>query len=179
MKYSELELKYARPIANAILQDRSFRMWIFKGTAFQELAADAIPVGDAQGKLRSPNLKNPYWFNYWCGRDSKCMCRAKEGGIETDILLVLKCVDGDCLALHVEIKRPGDCLGRGQAESYPRRGACWANPETRPRTVYPHKFFMTLLVCGRELQESRDINHFDRVIFHDEVMDFISPYPEC
>ena len=178
MKYSELELKYARPIANAILEDASFRNWILKGTDFEVVAAEAIPVGEAQAKLRSRNLKNPYWFNYWCVRDSKCMCRAKEGGIETDILIILKLADNDCLALHVEIKRPGDKLGCGQAESYPRRGACWANPDTRPKNVYPHKYFMTLLVCGRDLQGNRDIGQFDRVIFHDEVMNLISPYPE-
>lgn len=177
MNYSEQELKFARPLATQILEDAPFRAWLLKGTRFEDFGAAAIPLGEDQAKLRSKNLKNPYWFNYWCGKDAQCTCRAKEGGIETDILIVLR-LDDRHLALHIEVKRSGDRLGRGQAESYPKRAACWKNPESRPRTVYPHQHFLTILVCGRNLEGEPDLAFFDRIVFHDEIQSMISGYPE-
>lgn len=175
--YSELELKYARPVANAILESGTFRQYLLAGTKYEQDAAKAVPVGSAQGRLRSPNLKNPYWFNYWCGKDAKCACRIGTG-IETDILIFLDCGGGRHLALHIEVKRPGEQLGDGQAESYPRRAACWANPATRPRTVWPHQDFLTILVCGSELIADQRTHHFDKVICHDDLMRMIPAYPE-
>lgn len=178
MKYSELELKYARPIADGILNSSNFRHFLLKGTAFESMSETAIPLWEEQEKLRSKNLKNPYWFNYWCGKDSRCTCRAKEGGIETDIMMVLRSHDQSTLALHIEVKRPGDKLSAGQAESYPRRAACWAHPDSRPPTVYPHQRFVTILACGRELESDPNLAHFDRVVFHDEIEKLIAIYPE-
>jgi hypothetical protein len=178
MKYSESELKYARPLANAIIDDSDFRQWLLEKTEFEHVSGKLIPVGVEQEKLRSKGLKNPYWFNYWCGKDSQCMCRVKEGGIETDILIVLRSENGIHIAFHIEVKRPGDKLRVGQAESYPRRAACWANPDSRPRTVYPHQKFLTILACGRDLATDPDLSHFDRVVFHDEIERMIGLYPE-
>jgi hypothetical protein len=139
----------------------------------------AHPVDkDVQVSLRSPNIKNAYWFNYHCGKDSKCVCRIGKG-IETDILFIFDCANDRRLALHIEIKPPGEQLRDGQAESYPRRAICWANPETRPRTVPPHEDFLTMLVCGRELTSDSRIGHFDKVVFHDEISALITPYPEA
>ena len=176
-KYSELELRYARPVANGILQDREFRQWLLSGTRHGTTWLDAQPVGAIQGTLRSPGIKNPYWFNYWCGKDSRCSCRIGTG-IETDIFLILEGIDQRRLGLHLEIKRPGDTLGDGQAASYPRRAACWTNPATKPRTVIPHQEFLTMLVCDRELETNPDTRFFDKVVFHDEVVERIRPYPE-
>jgi hypothetical protein len=175
--YSDLELKYARPVANAILESRAFRQWLFSGTKHEDAGLAAHPVGEPQRSLRSRNMTNPYWFNYWCGRDAKCACRIGNG-IETDILLILEYADKHRFALHIEVKRPGEHLGDGQAESYPRRAACWANPETRPKTVLPHNDFMTVLVCGRNLETDARLSHFDKVIFHDDLVGRISVYPE-
>lgn len=176
-RYSELELRYARPIANTILSSRAFRNWLISGTKYEVVATDAVPVGDLQKSLRSPNMENPYWFNYWCGKDANCACRIGTG-IETDILLVLDCNDRRRLALHMEIKRPGEKLGNGQAESYPRRAACWANPVTRPRTVVPHDIFLTILACGRDLSTDDRISHFDKTVYHEDIARQIFAYPE-
>lgn len=176
-KYSEAELRYARPVANAILESGDFRKWLLAGTKHEKLALEARPVGDAQGSLRSQTMKNPYWFNYWCGKDARCECRIGTG-IETDILLILDCANGRRLGLHIEIKRPGEHLGDGQAESYPRRAACWANSDTRPRTVLRHDDFLTMLVCGRDLASDERLKYFDKVIFHDDVAERIEVYPE-
>lgn len=177
INYSDRELKYARPVAGALLENSSFRRWLLTGTKFGPTILAARPVGEIQGARRSPGLKNPYWFNYWCGKDSRCTCRIGTG-IETDILLIFDCPNDRRLALHIEVKRPGDRLGDGQAESYPRRAACWADPSTRPRPVLPHDDFLTMLVCGRDLKSDRRLKHFDKVIFHDEVAKQISVYPE-
>ena len=64
--YSSLELAYARPIANAMLDRPEFLQWLLSGTKFQCDALTAKPLGQAQAGLRSSGLKNPYWFNYWC-----------------------------------------------------------------------------------------------------------------
>jgi hypothetical protein len=176
-KYSELELRYARPVARAILESGDFRQWLLAGTRHESSALAARPIGEIQRALRSPTMKNPYWFNYWCSKDSKCSCRIGTG-IETDILLVLECPDTRRLGLHVEIKRPGEGLGNGQAESYPRRAACWAKPNTRPKTVPAHQDYLTMLICGRELASDHRVLCFDKVLFHDEVAKKIRVYPE-
>jgi len=82
------------------------------------------------------------------------------------------------LALHIEVKRPGEHLGDGQAESYPRRAACWANPTIKPRTVPSHHEFLTVLICGRELANDDKLKWFDKVVFHDEIAMQIQIYPE-
>jgi hypothetical protein len=175
--YSELELRYARPVAHAILESSAFRQWLLAGTKHENGALGARPVGEIQGSLRTLT-KNPYWFNYWCGKGSKCPCRIGVG-IETDILLIFDCANDRRLGLHIEIKRPGEQLGNGQAESYPRRAACWANPNTRPKTVLPHQDFLTMLICGQELESDRRLQFFDKVVFHDEVAQRIQVYPEA
>lgn len=176
--YSESELRYARPVAKAILENSAFRCWLLTGTKYENAASDVHPVEeDIQRRLRSPTMKNPYWFNYWCGKDSKCSCRIGTG-IETDILLIFDCANHRRLGLHIEIKRPGDRLGDGQAESYSRRAKCWADPDTKPRTVPLHQDFLTMLVCGRELVSDKRLQFFDKVVFHDEVAKRIQVYPE-
>ena len=175
--YSALELPYARPVASALLTRPDFRLWLLSGTRHEVDALKACPIGRAQAALRSAGMKNPYWFNYWCSKDRRCACRI-ETGIETDILIIFDCASGRRLGVHVEIKRPWDTLRPGQAESYPRRAACWANPTTRPKTVAPHQDFVTLLICGRELQSDVRVRNFDKVVFHDEVADQIEVYPE-
>lgn len=175
--YSESELRYARPLASSFLQDVAFRNWVLQGTPHHEDYHRAVPLGEAQRILRSPTIRNPYWFNYWCGKDSRCECRIGTG-IETDILIVLERADSRRLGVHIEVKRPGEHLGNGQAASYPRRAACWANPKTKPRTVPLHQDFVTLLVCGRELVNHEQAIFFDKIICHDEVEQHIGTYPE-
>jgi hypothetical protein len=160
-------------VARAILEDSTFRQWLLAATRHGDAIVLACPVAkDVQASLRS-SMRN----DYWCGRDSKCACRIGTG-IETDILFILGCPDSRRLALHIEVKRPGERLGDGQPESYPRRAACWANPDTRPRTVPLHRDFLTALVCGRELASDPRIQYFDKVVFHDEIARRIKAYPE-
>jgi hypothetical protein len=177
--YSELELRYARPVADAIIHSSGFREWLLAGTRFENDYLTAMPIEEIQHNLRDPQskMKNPYWFNYYCGKDSRCGCKIGTG-IETDILIILERADRRRLGLHIEVKRPGEQLRNGQAESYPRRAACWANPNSRPRKVPPHQDFLTVLVCGRELKSDRRRNFFDKVVFHNEIKKQVEGYPE-
>ena len=104
--YSALELPYARPVACAILESGVFRDWFLAGTKHEASLVNARTVGAIQGGLRSKTMRNPWWFNYWCGKDSRCSCRIGSG-IETDILLILDCINGRRLALHIETKGQG------------------------------------------------------------------------
>jgi hypothetical protein len=177
-KYSHKELSYARPIADAILHRADFRRWLLADTAHANAADRARPIGETeQRKLRHLRADNPHWwFNYWCPKDRLCSCRIGSG-IETDILIVLD-AGSRRIALHVEVKRPGDHLGDGQAESYSRRAACWANPDSKPRTIPAYDDFLTVLVCGRELANEEGPRWFDKVVFHDDVARLIQNYPE-
>ncbi|HWA89197.1 MAG TPA: hypothetical protein VG889_04135 [Rhizomicrobium sp.] len=177
--YSHLELKYARPIATAILGDADFRGWLLRSTRHGGPTYQPVDAQLARG-LRSATMRNPYWFNYWCGKDKRCVCREApdKAGIETDILIFLDAESVPRLALHIEIKRPGEEFLEGQAESYPRRAACWANSCTRPGTVVQHGNSLTVLVCGRELARDPRSRHFDKVVFHEEVAARIPVYPE-
>lgn len=176
--YSELELKYARPLAAGLIADHDFREWLLSGTRYERLARTARHDSALQQRQRGNTMTNPYWFNYWCGKDRNCACRVGTA-VETDILLVFDCEDKTALALHVEIKRPGDTLRSGQAVTYPRRAACWANEATRPRRIPPHSEFLTILACGSNLRGNPDLIHFDKVIFHDEIATHLNPYPDA
>lgn len=175
--YSEQELKYARPLANAVLDSSDFRRWMFAGTSVADLIEGATPIGDVQAQLRSNRLKNPWWFNYFCPLDKRCECRVGTG-IETDILIMFENSLLQRIAAHIEVKRPGDTLGIGQAESYSRRAQCWAHAVHRPRTVPPHEHAITIIACGRDLQQEPRLVFFDKVIFHDELAARLSPYPD-
>lgn len=171
--YSEAELRYARPLASALIADPAFRAWFAKDPELADTTHDPI----MQARLRSPGMKNPYWFNYWCGKDKKCACRIGTG-IETDVLLVFVRPDSGCTALHVEVKRANDELGDGQAESYPRRAACWRDPLTCPRTVPAHDRARLVLVHGFAVTPAVALRAFDVIWHHDEVSRQISGYPE-
>ena len=123
MNYSELELRYARPLASGLIANPGFREWMLLGTRHEGLARELQHDAHEQQTLRGrPSMTNPYWFNYWCGKDRKCECRLGTA-VETDILLIFRHTAHRGLAIHVEVKRPGDTLGDGQAETYPRRAA--------------------------------------------------------
>jgi hypothetical protein len=163
------------PILNS--NSSTLGQWVFNGTRHEYLAATAFHNANAQRARRAqPSMKNPYWFNYWCGKDKNCTCRVGTG-IETDILLVFECGYAN-LAVHIEVKRPGEKLSEGQAAAYPRRAACWASDAARPRRILPHTEFLTVLACGHSLAGSAELAHFDRVILHHEIAERITPYPE-
>ena len=177
-KYSPNEFLYARPIASALLHDRTFRQWFLADTKFAAVAADALPLGEDQSSLRStPNSKRWWWFNHYCPKDGSCTCKLGTG-LETDILIIFEVIHEIRFALHVEVKRPSETLGDGQAETYPRRAACWSEPTTRPRRILAHEDYVTVLVCGDNLRADSRRSAFDQTRFHRDIEQRISPYPD-
>jgi hypothetical protein len=177
-RYSKNEFLYARPIASALLTDMSFREWFLAGTKFAAIARKAYSLAELQSSLRTtPVAKKWFWFNVFCPKDGSCECRG-EKGIETDILLIFKSPDKSQFAVHVEVKPPNEGFLPDQAESYPRRGACWANTATRPRTVVAHDNFTTVLVCGENLRSDLRRSKFDYTWFHRDIEKHLSPYPD-
>ncbi len=173
--YSPNEFLYARPLANALQGDKAFRHWFLADTKFAAIAGDAHTLPELQASLRTtPTAEKWWWFNHFC-RDI-CSCKVATG-LETDVFMVFEVPGGFRFAIHVEVKPPGKKLGQGQAESYPRRAACWANPATRPRTVLAHDGFATILVCGDNLKSDARCSEFDKVVFHRNIEERLSPYP--
>jgi len=176
--YSPSEFLYARPLANAILNDVSFREWFLAGTKLADMAVTARALPESQAALRSTaRARKWFWFNYFCPKDSRCSCKIGTG-IETDILIILEVPNGLRFAVHVEVKPSDENLGPGQAESYPRRALCWAASATRPRTVLAHDGFVTILACGDNLKYDERLSHFDKVVLHRDIEQRISPYPD-
>jgi hypothetical protein len=57
--YSELELNYARPLADGLINSGFFRKWFLAGTRYAYDYSLAGPIGKSQSRLRSPKMKNP------------------------------------------------------------------------------------------------------------------------
>lgn len=179
VKYSPKEFPYARPIASALIGDPTFREWFLQDTPFGKVAGQAEALCDEQAALRTTqSSRRWFWFNVFCTLDGACMCRGEDTGIETDIFLVLRLPDASRLALHVEVKRPGDDLSPGQEMAYSRRAACWLQEETRPRTVPPHDMAITALVCDAALASDPRAKRFCATVRHDEIAARLSPYPD-
>ena len=181
--YSRHEFLYARPLAHAIITDVRFRHWFLSETKFADRAVDARILAEEQASLRTTeNSKKWFWFNVYCPRDRQCKCRG-EKGIETDILIIFEIplfegFDRFRFALHIEVKPPDKGFLPGQAESYDRRGRCWADPARRPNNVPEYHDFVTILVCGDNLRSDTRISEFTDVIYHNEIDKYISPYPD-
>jgi hypothetical protein len=186
--YSTLEFRYARPLARAIVTQPEFRAWLLRRTKVASIARDLCPMPKLQAtKRNTKDQKRWYWFNHFC-RDT-CSCQVEqwlpEDGrrTETDILIIFKEPTGSRIALHIEVKPPGegwdDKKRKWQAETYRRRAECWAtNPEMRPPTVLEHRNFVTLLACGTNLRDDPRNKLFDDYFVHDEIAEQISPYPD-
>lgn len=176
--YSASEFLYARPLANAILSDEMFRRWFLAGTKFADIASGSHALPEPQAILRTtPKARKWWWFNCFCPKDGHCSCKVGTG-LETDILIILEATDGFRFAVHVEVKPPDKNLESGQAETYPRRAECWANPATRPQTVLAHDSFVTILACGDNLKSDARCAKFDKTVFHRDIEKRISPYPD-
>ena len=173
-QYAEQELALAIPLVQGLLESAEFRVWLTNEPALAKATHDPA----LQASLRSKTMKAPYWFNYFCGTcDGGNPNGCKLGtGTESDVLLMFDC-PGSRLALHIEIKRAGDSVRGGQAETYPRRAACWANPHTRPRYVPPHDRWQTILAHGDSPLSQAEAASFARIVTHDDIRRQRPEYP--
>lgn len=103
-RYGANEYRYARPIAQALEMDAKFRRWILAKLSFP---TDAYLMNREQLAQRSANAEN-WWRSYYAG--SAYQFKAECGERETDLLAVFQTSDRR-LAIHFEVKAPGDKFG--------------------------------------------------------------------
>jgi hypothetical protein len=71
MIYGKNELEYAAPFANALANDRAFRIWVLQ-TEFACFANDARPLQEEMKKRRSASAKT-WWQSHFT---EACRCAA-------------------------------------------------------------------------------------------------------
>lgn len=178
--YSGKAQPYLDAIAAAVFQSQDIRDWLIRGTAAEVSYAKAGVLIDEQRAVRwrlKPTIQ-PFWANYWCGRDSKCTCRIDGSkGLESDAIFFFRNGSGRILAIHVEFKHAREAFGFGQPEAYPLRAACFAKTFHSRATLNPHHDWTTVIFCGSESLSDPRLSHFQRIITHDEAVRIIPAYP--
>jgi hypothetical protein len=178
--YSEKAQPYLDALAASIFTSQDVRDWLIKGTPVEaEYTGSAVLIDEQRAVrwARGPT-KQPFWANYWCGRDSRCTCRIEGSrGLESDAIFFFRNSSGRILAVHSEFKHANEPFGFGQPEAYPLRAACFVETYHERRTVNPHHDWTTAIFCGPESLADPRLSHFQRVITHDEAARMIASYP--
>src|SRR4051794_6713664 len=139
--YSGKAQPYLDAIAGAVFASQGVRDWLIVGTPAEATYLGSNPLFEEQRNRRwiAGPTKQPFWANYWCGRDSSCTCRiVGSKGLESDAIFFLRNRANRVLAVHVEFKHNGESFGYGQPEAYPLRAACFANTHHQRRTINQH-----------------------------------------
>ncbi|HWF95122.1 MAG TPA: hypothetical protein VG291_09225 [Xanthobacteraceae bacterium] len=122
MSYGKMELLYAAPFAEALANYTAFRSWVLKQTKFARFA------DEAQLLHREMMAKRIFGTQYWWRSHFTESCRCFGcSGQETDLLAIFETSTSVRIALHVEVKHPGDRFkdAGNQAAAYPVRAQCW------------------------------------------------------
>lgn len=178
--YSGKAQPYLDAIAAGVFASQDVRDWLIKGTPVEADYAKSRVLIDEQRIVRCATrpTKQPFWANYWCGRDSRCTCRIEGSkGLESDAIFFFRNSANRVLAVHVEFKHRNEAFCFGQAESYPLRAACFAETYQERRTLNAHNDWTTVIFCGAESLADRRLSHFQRIITHAEAGRMIQGYP--
>lgn len=179
--YSGKAQPYLDAIAESVLASQQVRDWMIAGTSVMASYSGAGVLIDEQRAVRwrTKPTKQPFWANYWCGRDSRCSCRIEGSkGLESDAIFFFRNSSNRVLAVHVEFKHSNEAFGYGQPEAYPLRAACFAKTHHERPTLNAHDDWTTVIFCGAEALSDQRLSHFDRVITHDEAKRMILAYPK-
>ncbi|QRM36026.1 hypothetical protein [Microvirga sp. VF16] len=178
--YSGKAQPYLDAIAASVFASQAVRDWLIRGTLAEADFTESSVLIDEQRAVRwsTKETKQPFWANYWCGRDSRCTCRIEGSkGLESDAIFFFRNSLDRILAVHVEFKHPNEAFSFGQPEAYPLRAACFATTyNTRP-TLNPHHEWTTVILCGTEALSDPRLANFQRVITHREADRVIDGYP--
>lgn len=178
--YSEKAQPYLDAIADSVFASQAVRDWLISGTpAEKDFAGSGVLIDEQRAvRWRTKATKQPFWANYWCGRDSRCTCRVEGSkGLESDAIFFLRNSLDRVLAVHVEFKHPTEAFRFGQPEAYPLRAACFAKTYRARPTVNPHQEWSTAIFCGEEALSDPRLAHFQRVITHGDATKVITGYP--
>ena len=178
--YSGKAQPYLDAIANDIFASEEVRNWILIGTPYETSYKDSAALTNEQQTVRWSRgpTKQPFWANYWCGRDSRCTCRIEGSrGLESDAIFFLRNKSNRTLAVHVEFKHPNEQFQYGQPEAYPLRAACFAATYKSRATLNAHDDWTTVIFCGNEAFMDSRLSNFQRKITHTEARRVIKGYP--
>lgn len=179
--YSSKAQPYLDTIAEGIFSSEKIRDWLISGTPAEAgyLRADVLIDEHRKVRWQRTQTKQPFWANYWCGKDSRCTCRIEGSkGLESDAIFFLRNrTTRRVLAVHVEFKHPNEAFGFGQPEAYPLRADCFARTHSARPTINPHDDWATVIFCGDDALADRRISNFNRVITHREATVMIPAYP--
>jgi hypothetical protein len=166
MGYGEKERQYAEPFANALVNDSAFCIWVLKQTEFAELADNARLL-HREMKLHRSAIAQNWWRSHF---SETCRCLGCSGK-ETDILAIFESDTGLRVALHIEVKHPGDTFKKDglQAAGYPKRAACWA--DQAPSNVLPHHQASTMLLFSAQNARKYETHlaHFKTLITFESI----------
>lgn len=179
--YSEKAQPYLDAIAAGVFGAPQIRDWMLQGTPHETAYRGASVLIDEQRAVRwrTKSTRQPFWANYWCGKDSRCTCRIEGSkGLESDAIFFFRNGENRVLAVHVEFKHEGESFECGQPEAYPLRAACFAQTYSKRKTVNAHHDWTTVLFCGEKTLTDPRLHHFQRVITHPEARRWLPSYPE-
>jgi hypothetical protein len=178
--YSGKAQPYLDAIAESVFTSQGCRDWLIRGTPVEASYAGSRVLIDEQRAVRwrTRPTKQPFWANYWCGRDSRCTCRIEGSkGLESDAIFLFQNSSNRVLALHVEFKHANEAFSFGPPEAYPLRAACFARTYCERPTMNEHHDWTTVIFCGKESLSGPRISYFQGVITHDEAGRMIAAYP--
>jgi hypothetical protein len=171
---------YLDAIAESVFTSQDVRDWLIAGTPVEANYAGSGALIDEQRAVRwrIKPTKQPFWANYWCGRDSRCTCRIEGSkGLESDAIFFFRNSSDRVLAVHVEFKHTNEAFSFGQPEAYPLRAACFARTHHERPTLNAHDDWATVIFCGAESLLDQRLSYFQRVITHGEAARMIRAYP--
>jgi hypothetical protein len=166
MVYGLEELRHAKPFADALVSNPTFKAWVLKKTKFAEHAHDAQLLHREILARRRRGTK--YWWRSHYTESCRCFgC----SGQETDLLAIFETAKGLRFAIHIEVKHPKDGFTKGgnQAAAYPVRALCWVSKT--PPAVLPHTAATTGLLCSEtKLRDyAPHLEHFKAVITFEDA----------
>ena len=179
--YSGKAQPYLDAIADSFFNCDVFRNWVLEGTRAFGPYSNAKILSEEQKAIRwaGKPTKQPYWANYWCGRDRACTCRLEGSkSLESDAIFFLQNETGRTLAVHIEFKHAFEPFSYGQAEAYPLRAACFVKTHTQRRTLNAHHDWTSVLFCGDEALLDSRLQHFDKVVLHSAAKKMIRAWPQ-
>ena len=179
--YSEKAQPFLDAIAAGVFASQACRDWLIQGTPAAAEYTGAAVLTDEQREVRwrKKATLQPYWANYWCGRDSLCTCRIEGSkGLESDAIFFYRNDAAQVLAVHVEFKHTREAFQFGQPEAYPLRAKCFSETHKSRVTLNAHQDWTTVLFCDPRTAESEHTKFFQRVITHSEASKMIHAYPK-
>lgn len=179
--YSGKAQPYLDAIAAGVFSSQEVRDWLLVGTPAEANYIGSSPLNDEQRAVRwrVKPTRQPFWANYWCGRDSRCACRIDGSkGLESDAIFFFRNSLNRVLAVHLEFKHPREAFCYGQPEAYPLRAACFAKTYGERSTMNAHHDWVTVIFCGQDALSDERLSHFQRVITHSEAAGMIRSYPD-